>query len=155
MIDTITRDRVRNQRGAGIPITADQVGHALGEDLLHLLHHPHRRGGSGVRRLEHDRVACGQCWGELPDRHHHGVVPGRYLTDRTARLPAHVGREALSCTPPADLPSSTRAAPAKKRIWSSIGTISSDKVTENGLPVFSRLDAHQLLGIGLDEVGQL
>src|SRR4029453_19156746 len=35
------------------------------------------------------------------------------------------------------LPSSTRAAPAKKRIWSSIGTISSDKVSEYGLPVFS------------------
>ena len=38
---------------------------------------------------------------------------------------------------PADLPSSTRAAPAKKRIWSAIGGISSDAVSSFGLPVFS------------------
>jgi hypothetical protein len=38
---------------------------------------------------------------------------------------------------PADLPSSTRAAPAKKRIWSTIGGISSDRVRATGLPVFS------------------
>ena len=38
---------------------------------------------------------------------------------------------------PPDLPSSTRAAPAKKRIWSTIGGISSDMVSPNGLPVFS------------------
>ena len=38
---------------------------------------------------------------------------------------------------PADRPSSSRAAPAKKRIWSTIGGISSDMVRANGLPVFS------------------
>ena len=38
---------------------------------------------------------------------------------------------------PADLPSSTRAAPAKNRIWSTIGGISSDIVSPRGLPVFS------------------
>ena len=38
---------------------------------------------------------------------------------------------------PDDLPSSTRAAPAKNRIWSTIGGISSDMVRETGLPVFS------------------
>ena len=38
---------------------------------------------------------------------------------------------------PVALPSRTRAAPAKKRIWSTMGTISSDKVNAYGLPVFS------------------
>ena len=38
---------------------------------------------------------------------------------------------------PADLPSSTRAAPAKNRSWSSIGGISSLAVRACGLPVFS------------------
>ena len=38
---------------------------------------------------------------------------------------------------PVALPSSTRAAPAKKRIWSTIGGISSDIVSPIGLPVFS------------------
>ena len=37
---------------------------------------------------------------------------------------------------PADLPSRWRAAPAKKRIWSTIGGISSARVTATGLPVF-------------------
>ncbi len=37
---------------------------------------------------------------------------------------------------PADLPSSTRAAPAKKRIWSHIGGTSSSIVSCFGLPVF-------------------
>ena len=36
---------------------------------------------------------------------------------------------------PADLPSSIRAAPAKNRIWSTIGGISSDIVSARGLPV--------------------
>jgi len=37
----------------------------------------------------------------------------------------------------ADRPSSMRAAPAKNRIWSIIGGISSDRVRPVGLPVFS------------------
>ena len=37
---------------------------------------------------------------------------------------------------PADFPSRCRAAPAKNRIWSTIGGISSDSVTASGLPVF-------------------
>ena len=38
---------------------------------------------------------------------------------------------------PVALPSSTRAAPAKKRIWSTIGGISSDIARGTGFPVFS------------------
>ena len=38
---------------------------------------------------------------------------------------------------PAALPSSTRAAPAKNRSWSTIGGISSLAVSACGLPVFS------------------
>ena len=38
---------------------------------------------------------------------------------------------------PAERPSSIRAAPAKNRIWSTIGGISSDVVSPIGLPVFS------------------
>ena len=36
---------------------------------------------------------------------------------------------------PADFPSRFRAAPAKKRIWSTIGGTSSEVVKEIGLPV--------------------
>ena len=38
---------------------------------------------------------------------------------------------------PVALPSRTLAAPAKNRIWSTIGGISSDMVSETGFPVFS------------------
>lgn len=38
---------------------------------------------------------------------------------------------------PAERPSSSRAAPAKKRIWSTIGGSSSLAVRPSGLPVFS------------------
>ena len=38
---------------------------------------------------------------------------------------------------PAERPSRFRAAPAKKRIWSNIGGISSEVVTASGFPVFS------------------
>lgn len=38
---------------------------------------------------------------------------------------------------PAERPSSMRAAPAKNRIWSTIGGISSLAVSPSGLPVFS------------------
>ncbi len=38
---------------------------------------------------------------------------------------------------PAERPSSTRAAPAKKRIWSTSGGSSSSAVRPSGLPVFS------------------
>ena len=54
---------------------------------------------------------------------------------------------------PADRPSSTRAAPAKNRIWSTIGGISSDSVSPSGLPVFSHLGVDQLVGARLDRVG--
>ena len=54
---------------------------------------------------------------------------------------------------PAAVPSSTRAAPAKKRIWSHIGGISSSIVSCFGLPVLRRLDVHELLGALLERVG--
>ena len=46
---------------------------------------------------------------------------------------------------PADLPSRMRAAPAKNRIWSSIGGISSAIVTWLGLPVLRPSAATRLL----------
>ena len=54
---------------------------------------------------------------------------------------------------PADRPSSIRAAPAKNRIWSTIGGISSAMVRATGLPVFWLSAPHQLLGARFDGVG--
>ena len=56
---------------------------------------------------------------------------------------------------PAARPSSMRAAPAKNRIWSTIGGISSLAVSPSGLPVFCALQRDQLVGVLLDRVGEL
>ena len=50
-------------------------------------------------------------------------------------------------------PSSMRAAPAKKRIWSTPGGISSLIVSASGLPVFSDSMLRELLAALLDLVG--
>ena len=43
--------------------------------------------GRGVAGLEDDGVAGRQRGGDLPDGHHHRVVPGRHLADDADRLP--------------------------------------------------------------------
>ena len=56
---------------------------------------------------------------------------------------------------PADRPSRTRAAPAKKRIWSTLGGSSSLAVSPSGLPVSCDSDAHELVGPLLEGVRDL
>ena len=48
----------------------------------------HRRDRRGVTGLDHHGVACGDRGTELPDRHHHRVVPRRHLADDADRLTA-------------------------------------------------------------------
>ena len=83
---------MRDQLAAGVAVAADHVEHArrqeLGGDL------GQQQGGrrGGVRRLEHHGVARGDRRRELPDRHHHRVVPGRHLGADADRLaPDHRG----------------------------------------------------------------
>ena len=103
--------------------------------------------GRGVARLEHDGVAGGERGRDLPHRHHQRVVPRRDLADDADRLAPDRTRCGPAMYSPAARPSSTRAAPAKKRIWSTIGGISSLAVSAIGLPVFSRLEGDELLGV--------
>ena len=79
----------------------------------------------GVGRLEHHGVAGRERRRELPDRHHQRVVPRRDLARR--RRSARAGRSEVwpAMYSPAERPSSTRAAPAKNRSWSTAGGISS------------------------------
>ena len=53
---------------------------------------------------------------------------------------------------PAERPSSIRAAPAKNRIWSTIGGISSDMRQRDRLAGVLALSLHQLVSMGLDGV---
>ena len=56
---------------------------------------------------------------------------------------------------PADLPSNILAAPAKNRIWSTIGGISSAMVTWLGLPVLRPSASTSRLSVLLDVVGEI
>jgi hypothetical protein len=77
------RDLVIYQRAAGVAVAADHVEHARRQELVAQLGQQHRRGRSGVARLEYDGVPGGQGRCDLPDRHHERVVPRRDLTDHT------------------------------------------------------------------------
>ena len=56
---------------------------------------------------------------------------------------------------PAERPSSTRAAPAKNRSWSTAGGSSSLAVSSRGLPVLRHLGVDDLVGPRLHRVGEL
>ena len=94
VIETICRDRMADQRRAGLAVAADDVEHALGQELGHQLGHPDRARGRGVGRLEHHRVAGRQRRRPLPDGHHRRVVPGRHRGAHADRLAPHVRRVA-------------------------------------------------------------
>ena len=80
------RHRVRDQGPAGVAVAADDVEHARRQELGRHLGQQQRRDRRGVRRLEHDGVAGGQGGRELPDRHHHRVVPRGHLGADADRL---------------------------------------------------------------------
>ena len=77
-----------DDESARVTVAGDDVEGARREELGGDL--GEQEGGlrRGVTRLEDDRVARSQSGGDLPDRHHEGVVPGRHLTDDTDRLAA-------------------------------------------------------------------
>ena len=100
---------VRGQGRAGVPITADHVHDARRVELLQRLAHPHRAGRCGVRRLEHDGTPGGESGRELPDGHHHRVVPWRHLADDARPAPGGWMTCGRACTRrTSDLPEPVR-----------------------------------------------
>ena len=124
VIETIAGIGCGDQGPAGVAVAADDVEDA-GRQVLGRGSRPAAASGRRrVRWLQHHRVASGQRRRPLPDGHHHRVVPRRHRgadADRLAPDVRGVARHVLA----AARPSSSRAAPAKKRIWSTIGGISS------------------------------
>ncbi len=95
--------------------------------LGHDLGHQHGRGGGGVGRLEHHRVAGSERGCPFPDRHHQRVVPRRDRRADADRLPTHVGGVVLQvlagrqafrdCGPRRRRTGSGRRAGAVPRTW--------------------------------------
>src|SRR5919112_4013445 len=91
---------VLDQHPSCVPVAAEHVEDAIGEEFRGDLGHHHSGDGSSVGRLDHDGVARGDGRGELPDRHHHRVVPRGYLADDANGLAADKRRvpfEILPC----------------------------------------------------------
>ena len=89
------RCRVRHHRAARVAVTAHHVEHTRRQELCRNL--GEQRGGCRCRvaRLQHDAVARsdGRC--ELPDGHHHRVVPRCHLRAHADRLATNHRREPL------------------------------------------------------------
>ena len=106
-----------------------------------------------VARLEHDRVAGGDRRGELPDRHHHRVVPRRDLGAHADRLAADERRHVRPCTRRRSCP----RGGGRRRRRSGSGRPSAGSPPSGSrrdrLAGVLDLERDQLVGAGLDRVG--
>ena len=147
------RRRVVIDHGAaGVPVTGDHVEDAGRQELGGDLGEQRRRSGRGVARLEHDGVARGDGRGELPDGHHHRVVPRRDLrahADRLAaehrRVPAHVLAGTLALE-----------VPGRRSVEADLVDHRRDLLRagqRDRLAGVAHLELDQLVGAGLDGVG--
>ena len=118
VIETICGRLVLDQRAAGVAVAADDVEHAGRQELLADLGQQRRAGGGGVAGLEDDRC----CRRPAPGRSSRSSSSAGSSTASPGR-PRRSARDGSSevwsaMYSPAERPSSTRAAPAKKRKWS-------------------------------------
>ena len=137
------RRLVGDDLAAGVAVTAHDVEHALREDLGRDLGHQHGRHRCGVTGLEHDGVTGGQGGRDLPDRHHHRVVPRRDLPDDADRFAADVRGEAGHVLPGAAAFEQTR------------GTGEEPDLVQRGWHLLRAGQLHRLAGVlalGLDDV---
>ncbi|GIW20098.1 MAG: hypothetical protein KatS3mg065_0394 [Chloroflexota bacterium] len=112
-------------------------------------------GGEGRRRggLEDDRVAGRQGRTDLPDRHPEGIVPGRHLADDADRLAADEARVAAGVLGrPLALEDPGRPG-EEAEVVDGEGEVrfAAELV---GRPGLEGLDPGQLVGLGLDAVGE-
>ena len=80
---------------AGVAVATDHVENARWEKLGGDLGQQRGTGRGGVAGLEDNGVAGSESRGELPDSHHHRVVPRSYLCADTDRFAANHGGHPL------------------------------------------------------------
>ena len=145
---------VGNHGGAGgLAQAVDDVDHAGGEaGFLGELRHAKGRQRRLLGRLHHDRVAAGQGRSPFPGEHQQREVPGDDLADHADRLPQRVGKEIAANRhgPPFDLVGPARIVAQRVRDAGHVALRVADR-----LAAVERLERGQLVGILLDQVGQL
>ena len=154
VIDTICGTGCSTTAPAGVAVTAHHVEHARREELLGHLGEQRRGGGRGVRRLEHDGVAGGQGRRDLPDHHHQRVVPGRHLADHADRLAPDARRVVLHVLPGGAALEHARG-PGEEPDLVDAGRQLLVGGQLDRLAGVLRLDPHELVGAGLQRVGDL
>jgi hypothetical protein len=91
---------VLDERLAGVAVAADHVEDARRQELCGDLGHQQGGLGRGVARLRTTVLPAAIAGRELPDGHHHRVVPRRHLADDPDRLapdPGRVAGQVLTC----------------------------------------------------------
>ena len=141
------------ERASGVTVAGDDIEDTRGQQARvgDELCHADSCHGRGVRRLEHDRVARRNRRGELPDRHHHGVVPRSDLADDADGLasddrgePLHV----LACC--ASLEDARGAGEEADLVDHGRDLLRHGH--RNGLAGVLALERHQLLAVLLEEI---
>ena len=146
--------RVLDEEAAGLAVAGDDVERAGREELGGELGQPQRALGGGVAGLEDDRVAGGEGRADLPHRHQQRVVPRRHLADDADRLatdPRRVARHVLArrlALQHAGRPGEEPELVHHRRDLLARG----ERLDLAGV---GRLEGDQLLGVGLDRVGDL
>ena len=136
-----------------LAVAGDDVEDAGGDHLLRQLHEPERRQRRLLGRLQHLDVARRQCRRELPDAHHQRVVPWRDPADDPERLAADPRRVA------AHVLAARTAFEDARRAGEEADVVGHDRrlFARDGdrLAGVHRLELSQLLGVLVDQVGQL
>jgi hypothetical protein len=93
---------VLDQQRPGRAVAGDDIDHALGQPGLGAdLGQPERGERAGLCRLEHDRVAAGQCRGQLPRRDQQREVPRDHGAHHAERLGSRAGEGQVELVRPA------------------------------------------------------
>jgi len=146
-----SRHRVLDQRPAGVTVAEDHVDTPAGRKS-------HRSATAAVLAGVVS-TACAPLVlprpGPAPTshRHHHRVVPRGHRGRRRRSARADERGEPGHVLAGGDRPSSIRAAPAKNRIWSTIGGFPRPSVSATGLPVFRDSAATNSSARDSDRVG--
>ena len=148
------RGAVLDEEATGVAVTRDDVERAGREELGGDLGQPQGALGRGVARLEDDGVAGRERGADLPHGHEQRVVPRRHLADDPDRLapdPRGVAREVLARG--LALEDAGRAGEEPELVDHRGDLLARGERLD--LPGVLGLEGDELLGVGLDRVGEL
>ena len=150
------RNGVFHEQAAAVAVTTHDVQHpwwqriCFGDDLRH----PKCRDRGRVSGLQHDGVPRSDGRGELPDRHHHRVVPWCHLADDTDRFASNDRREALHVLTSGLAFQDSRGSREESDLVDHRRDLLGRR-DRDGLARVLRFQGDEFIGMGLERVGDL